>query len=87
MARVSAEVFDVLLHPLHGLPLVFQAVVDAATCLDFLTGEETVGSNAVVDGDHDDAVSACEDQACAVEVRVGVGVETATLDEEVDGEL
>ena len=48
MAWISAELFDVLLHPLHTLPLVFEAVVDTATFEHLLACKEAVRSHAVV---------------------------------------
>ena len=85
MTWVTAELGDVLLYPLQTFPLVFQSIVDAAALEHFLAGEETVRPDAVVGGDNNNVHLTGNDKSRAIEICIRIRVETATLDEDIDG--
>ena len=84
---ISAKEADVLLDPLQGFPLVSKAVVGCTTSEDLRTGQESVGTYSVVEGDNDNVQLAGCDQAAPVVVGVGIYVEPAALNKEEDWQL
>lgn len=57
---------DVFLNPVQGLPLIFQAVVQAATLTNFLRCQKSMGTNSIIEV-HDDQLHAARfDQRGAV---------------------
>ena len=84
---VAAEERDVLLYPLEGEALVFQAVVHAAVCEHFFTSQKTPWPDSVVEVDDYDVHVGSSDEAGAVVIGITVCVEASTLNEEVDWQL
>lgn len=84
MAWVTTELRNVVLNPFQGLSLVTQPIVG------FESGairEESISPDAVVDTHDNNGVVASGNEATAVDIRVGVLVETSTLNMKEDGQL
>jgi hypothetical protein len=64
----AAYLADVLLDPLQGFSLIFQAIVSAGGFrgLDFLAGDESVGSDAVMRYDDYDAAVRSSNETASI---------------------
>jgi len=85
VAWVASELANVALNPLESFSLVFQSIVDGSVFRDFLAGNESIWTNAVVKVDDYNVEITCSDQATTIVVGIRVCVEASTLDEEIDG--
>ena len=83
MVWVTAKGCYVRLDPLERFSLVPEAIV---WCDMMPVSQETVRPYTIVEGDNDETTIAGGDETSAVQIRVRVGVETAALNEDVDGE-
>ena len=78
---------NVLLQPLQRFPLVFQSVVYTAASQHFLACQKPIWTNPVIEIDHNNIHSTSLYQTAPIVIGIRIGVESATLNEEVYREL
>ena len=81
--KESLDLRNIFLHPLKGFPLIFEAIVEARSLLDFSASEEAIRPNTIVEINNDNVATRGFDQSTAIVVWIGIGVKATTLNEEV----
>lgn len=79
IARITAELGDVGLHPLHGKVLIQDASVDDAIAVHLVGSKEAKGAETVLDGDADKVVVVGVDERGKVVLSVACAVSTAVM--------
>ncbi len=75
---------DVRLDPVKDFSLVEEAGVDITIGKDLFASEESIGTDAVVEGYDDNVVVACVNQAVSIEIGRGEFIKSSALEEDED---
>jgi hypothetical protein len=79
-----SHLVDVFLNLFEHFPLILQANIGVALCLDFLARQEPIGSNSVVECDGHNIVARSSNEARAISAKIRIVVEPSSLDKYID---